>query len=522
MSKLRALVLAVAALFAFAATAFAGPSKVAWSKCYPEFGPSFECGTVQVPLDYADPNGATISIALARLPAGDPTHRIGSLFLNPGGPGGSGVDFVLGFGPFLYTSEVRARFDLVGFDPRGVSRSTAVRCFGTDKQWGPYFTPYAFPSSPAELQVWVAADRYVDAACAQRASRIIDHTSTANVARDMDQLRQAVGDEQLTYAGYSYGSYVGTTYANLFPGKVRALIIDGIVDPIGFSTGRGGEAATVTLGTRIRSAEGAQATLLEFFRLCDAGGPSKCPFAPHAADRFAALATKVKAQPIQIPMPDGSVTEVNYSNLILTTLVSLYNPLTFSDLAQVLAGLESLADPVALGIRLKGLMARPSLITKRGIPRYENFVESTPSVACSDSDNPHSYNTWFQDGLAADAQFGYFGSIWSWVWSLCAEWPGKDAGRYVGPLDTKTPTAYPVLVIGEEFDPATRFQGAVIVNDLLTNSVLLKIHGWGHSLYVSSLSTCASEAAGRYLVHRTLPASGTVCEMDPDFVPFAK
>jgi pimeloyl-ACP methyl ester carboxylesterase len=510
---LRALAAAVALLFVSTATAFAGPSKVAWSKCYSEFGPSFECGTVQVPLDYADPNGATISIALARLPAGDPAHRIGSLFLNPGGPGGSGVDFVLGFGPFLYTQSVRDRFDLVGFDPRGVSRSTAVRCFGTDRQWGPYFTPYAFPGNPAELQVWVAADRYVDAACAQRAPRIIDHMSTANVARDLDRLRQAVGDEQLNYAGYSYGSYLGTTYASLFADNVRALIIDGIVDPFGYS-GKNEDSARVTLGTRMQSAEGAQATLQEFFRLCDAGGPSKCPFAPHAADRFAALATKVKAQPIQLP--DGSA--VNYSNLILTTLVSLYNPLTFSDLAAVLAGLESLADPVALGIRLKGLMARPSLITKRGIPRYENFVESTPSVACSDSDNPHSYNTWFQDGLAADAQFGYFGSIWSWVWSLCAEWPAADRGRYVGFGDFKVTTAHPVLVIGEEFDPATHYQGAVIVSQLLAGSALLKIHGWGHSLYVSSLSACASNAAARYLIDLTLPAPGTTCEQD--FVPF--
>jgi pimeloyl-ACP methyl ester carboxylesterase len=519
MSKLGLLVVPCAALFAcaaFTAEALAGPSKVAWGNCYRGFGP-FECGTVQVPLDYARPSGATISIALVRLPAGDPARRIGSLFLNPGGPGGSGVDFALGFAPFLYTPEVRARFDIVGFDPRGVARSTAVRCFGTDKQWGPYFNSFAFPSTPDELQTWVASDRYVDAACAQRAGRILDHMSTANVARDLDRLRQAVGDEQTTYAGYSYGSYLGVTYANLFPEKVRAMIVDGVVDPIAYATGRGGEAATVTLGTRLRSAEGAQATLEEFFRLCNAGGPSTCPFAPDASDRFAALGARLKAQPIQIPMPDGSVLEVNYSVLILTTLVSLYDPLAFSDLAALLAGLESLSDPAALGVRLQALLARPAYITKRGLPRYYNFLESTPSVACSDTDNPHSYDLWFADGLAADAQFGYFGSIWSWVWSLCAEWPGADAGRYVGPFATST--AHPVLVVGEEFDPATRYEGAVTVAALLADSALLKIHGWGHSLFVSSVSTCANDVAGRYLVDLALPAPGTTCEQD--FVPFA-
>ena len=109
-----------------------------------DLGP-FECGTVQVPLDY-DTQSGTISLSLVRLPAADPTRRIGSLFLNPGGPGGSGVDFTLFAGPFLFTDEVRARFDLVGFDPRGIIRSSAFRCFGTDKQWDPYFTPFAFPS----------------------------------------------------------------------------------------------------------------------------------------------------------------------------------------------------------------------------------------------------------------------------------------------------------------------------------------------------------------------------------------
>src|SRR5215471_19890357 len=151
--------------------AAAGPGTIAWSKCYSQLGP-FECGTVQVPLDYDSPNGTTISLAVVRLPATDPAHRIGSLFLNPGGPGGSGVDYTLFAGLSLYTPEVRAKFDLVGFDPRGVNRSTALRCFGNPKQWAPYFTPLAFPSTPAEEQTWMTADLYLDSNCAQRGGRI--------------------------------------------------------------------------------------------------------------------------------------------------------------------------------------------------------------------------------------------------------------------------------------------------------------------------------------------------------------
>src|SRR6266513_1036663 len=170
MTKLRAFLASVALLCvcagASAGGAAAGPGKIAWSKCYAQQGP-FQCGTVQVPLDYDNANGATISLAVVRLPATDPAHRIGSLFLNPGGPGGSGVDYTLFAGPFLYTDEVRAKFDLVGFDPRGISRSTALRCFGTDKQWAPYFTPFSFPSNSAEEQIWMNADLYLDGSCAQ-------------------------------------------------------------------------------------------------------------------------------------------------------------------------------------------------------------------------------------------------------------------------------------------------------------------------------------------------------------------
>src|SRR6266498_2052468 len=166
MGELRA-VFACAAVLCFCAGATAGgaaagPGKIAWSKCYAQFGP-FECGTVQVPLDYDSPNGTTISLAVVRLPATDPAHRIGSLFLNPGGPGGSGVDFTLFAGPYLYNESVRAHFDLVGFDPRGVIRSTALRCFGNPKQWGPFFTPFTFPSTPEEEQIWIKSDLYLDA-----------------------------------------------------------------------------------------------------------------------------------------------------------------------------------------------------------------------------------------------------------------------------------------------------------------------------------------------------------------------
>jgi pimeloyl-ACP methyl ester carboxylesterase len=516
MRRARSILVLLAAMLVWAGLAAgegaAAPSKVAWSKCFNKLG-AFQCGTVQVPLDYDQSNGATISIALVRLPATDPAHRIGSLFLNPGGPGGSGVDFTVFAGPFLFTDEVRARFDLVGFDPRGVARSTALRCFGNPRQWEPYFTPFTFPSTPEEEAIWIAADRYLDAACDQRGGRIADHMATANVARDLDVLRQAVGDAKLTYAGYSYGSFLGVTYANLFPGNVRALIVDGVLDPIAWTTGVGNQGTTVPFSTRLRSDAGAGETLAEFFRLCDLGG-SACAFAPHSADRFAALAQRVKADPIEIPNPDGSVFELNYSQLIANTLFAMYDSLGWESFAQLLADVEAIPASATLGARVQTLLQRPAYIAKRGFPRYPNFVEGFPAVACSDSDNPDSYAAWSAAGAAADAAFGYFGRIWTWASSICAEWPRADSDRYIGPFNRRT--ANPVLVIGNQFDPATRYQGAVTVAGLLPNSGLLTLHAWGHtSLF---LSGCADAAAARYLVDLVLPAPGAVCEQD--HVPF--
>ena len=373
---LAAMAVAVLGLGLCAAPAVAAPQKVAWSKCFAKIGP-FECGTVQVPLDYDALNGATVSIAVVRLPATDPSRRMGSLFLNPGGPGGSGVEYAVFAGQALYTPEVRARFDLVGFDPRGVARSTALRCFGTTRQWEPYFTPFAFPITPDEERVWIAADRYVNDACERRGGPIADHMSTANVARDLDVLRRAVGDDKLTYAGVSYGSYLGVTYANLFPSKVRALVVDGVLDPIAWSTGRGDEAARVPFSTRLHSDTGAQATLEEFFRLCDAAGPA-CAFSGDAAGRFAALAAAVKAQPVHVEFPDGFSLDVNYSILIGMTLGALYDSSFWAIFAADLADLESRVIPAALGARLQRFSARPAYLPKRGIPALPELPRDLP------------------------------------------------------------------------------------------------------------------------------------------------
>jgi len=499
-------------------------AKANWSPCYQAFGP-FQCATVGVPLDYDQPDAARISIAMVRLPAANPGLRQGSLFINPGGPGGPGTIFAVEVAQDLFTQDVRDRFDIVGFDPRGVIHSSPLRCFGTTRQWDPAFAPVAFPMTDDEVAAWEAADRYLDSACARRGGAILDHMSTANVARDLDRLRQAVGDQKLTYYGVSYGTMLGQTYANMFPHNFRALAIDGVLDPIAWTTGAPGEQG-LPFSTRLRSDVGARDTLAAFFRLCDAGGDA-CPLSggAGAAARFADLADKLRAGPINIQDPStGENFAYSYSFLIGDTLGAMYNSFGWPDFAEFLGQLESQASASTLGRALATVRGTAGLsrssnelsraatgyITKRGFPQYPNFVESFPAVACADSDNPSSYQAWVDAGAAADATYGYFGRIWTWASAICAEWPGADSDRYTGPFNRATDN--PVLVVGAKWDPATRYQGAVTAHNLLPNSALLTVNSWGHtSLFTSA---CADAAIAAYLISATTPAPDTVCNQD--------
>ena len=498
-------------------TGSAAVPKLHWGSCAAEgegLG-AFQCATAMVPLDYDKPKGRQITLALARLPASDPSHKIGSLFLNPGGPGGSGVDFLFGAGPFLYSDEVRARFDLVGFDPRGIIRSTPLRCYDTFDEAIADLAPMPFPYTREEERVWIRSDRAVARACAEHAGPILDHMSTANVARDMDLLRRAVGDAKLTYAGYSYGTYLGSTYANLFPTKVRALVVDGVLDPVAWSTGRGDQARTLPFSNRLRSAKGAYATLQEFLRLCDAGGPN-CAFSQgDPKRRFDRLAKRLLREPVEFTDPEtGEVILATYNELIGATLSVLYDPAVWPLWAEILQQLDELSSPASAAADLRALRARLGVAFQQ--EDYPNFVEGFPGVACSETHNPANVGAWARAARAQDRQFPYFGRPWTWTSSICQPWPGRDHDQFDGPWNHTT--ANPVLVVGNLFDPATPYHGAVTVDRLLPNSRLLTLAGWGHtSLFASA---CIDAHVSTYLLTTRVPPKGTVCQ--PDVVPFAE
>jgi pimeloyl-ACP methyl ester carboxylesterase len=486
-------------------------SKVPWVACRD----GFECATVPAPLDYDHPRGEQIGISVIRLPAGDPSQRIGSLLLNPGGPGGSGVDFVR-FAAKVLPLDVRARFDIVGFDPRGTNLSTPLRCFDTFEQAIEALPLIAYPDTPAEEEAQKASDDKLSAACAGHGGAIRDHMSSADVARDMDLLRGAFGDRTLNYLGFSYGSVLGQYYANMFPSRVRAFVIDGVLDPIAWTTGHGQEGRTTPVGTRLGSAEGSEQSLDEFFRLCDAAGPD-CAFAGNSSGRFAAMGERLRGHPATITDPaSGESYTVTYNDLIAVTVGALYAPFIWPDFAFLLADLEQGLSPAQLGLRLGVLRAKLGLAAAPQ-EEYPNFVEAFPGVGCSDSVNPRSFEVWQSAAASAEARYGRFGRLWNWDLSPCRSWPdtaGQD--RYLGPWTAHT--ASPVLVVGNYFDPATPYHGAVAASKLLPNSRLLTYAGWGHTAFISAGNYCVDSHVTRYLVTGHVPPMGVVCK--PEGSPF--
>jgi pimeloyl-ACP methyl ester carboxylesterase len=513
----------VAGLLSTAPAVAAGTSqgppvpKLAWHAC--ENAEGYECATAKVPLDYDDPHGPTIDLAVSRIRATDPKHRIGSLFLNPGGPGGSGVEFLQGVGGYLYSDEVRAKFDLISFDPRGVAGSTPLTCFKTQEQADAATAPFGFPVTPAEERAWMGYDKRYAKSCAHYAGPIIDHMSTADVARDMDALRQAVGDKKLTYAGYSYGTYLGSVYANMFPDKVRAIIIDGVIDPVSDATGRGLEFLTKPVDARLESEQGAYQELQEFLRLCKAGGKN-CSFSAGSPKaRFDALAARLRKHPLELPDGDGGTYTVTYADMIGTTLGSLYSAGGFEGLADYLQGLDTAKVSAIRAAKAK--LSRPALAQAKPArladdPAYTQGAEGFYGVWCTDSLIPSYADAWTFAARAADRKWPYFGRAWNWESSVCVRWPGHDSDRYLGPFNKKT--SAPVLVIGNRWDPATRYEDAVSTSKLLGNARLLSVSGWGHTSLFSS--TCADNKASAYLLTGALPKAGTVCK--PDEVPFAQ
>jgi pimeloyl-ACP methyl ester carboxylesterase len=508
---------------AYAAGVPALPS-LNWGACSAteQFPAGVDCATARVPLDYDQPAGDSIDLALARRPATNSQNRLGTIFVNPGGPGGSGVDLAaFGFGEFIF-DKLQGRFDVVGFDPRGIARSEPLRCFDTlDEAFQLFAGVPVFPYRAELQQPYFDIGKTFATQCINRQSRIFDHMSTADVVRDLDLLRQAVGDSKLTYLGFSYGSYIGNTYAILFPGNVRAVVIDGVLDPRLWANG------LQVSSDRVATEEEFQ----EFLRLCDEAGAPACALAGPggSSNRFATLEAAVRTNPPTLP--DGTVYTIDL--LIRDAAFAMYAPENWVQNAAFFAALletvtanpASAARAGELRTRIiqtienwRGDLQNPRREARlQGSPRaqeqYSNFLEGFPGNHCSDTQYPKRLPAYTVVDLYARAG-SRFGPFWWWSNANCANWPLSE-DRYGGPWITRT--SAPVLVVGNFFDGITDYAGAVASSRLLTNSRLLSYAGWGHT--ATGRSACVADFVAGYLLNGTLPPEGTVCPANPS--PFS-
>jgi pimeloyl-ACP methyl ester carboxylesterase len=491
---------------------------LAWQPCAAPSQQGFECATAQVPLDYGDPQGATIALAVIKHPATDPAQRLGALFFNPGGPGGAGT---LALPRFLnaFPAPLRARFDVVSWDPRGIGASTAVQCFATFADEQAFFAgvPFLyFPVGPAEARAWIDAYARFGQVCGERNGALLAHVSTAESARDLDLLRQAVGDLQLTYYGPSYGTFLGATYANLFPDRVRAMVLDGNADPVAWVSG----GVFLSSFLRQRSDQASAQVLDAFLDLCGQVSPDQCAFSAGSAaatqQKWTALLQRLREQPVTLDTPSGPQTWT-YARLVslMGEQSGLFGYPAWPQTAALLQALWTSSEPGGAPPALTaGAEERDA-----GTEAEEHYLgpEQALAIICGESPNPRHPVVFRVLAALTYARAGDVGLRWSWGVEPCASWPATAAERYAGPWDQ--PTANPILVINSTFDPATPYEGAVAMAQALARARLLTVAGYGHSILLNP-STCANDYVSQYVVHGTLPPPGTVCLQDqPPFTP---
>ena len=480
----------------------AGTPALNWVGC----GGGFQCATAEVPLNYHYPNGQQIDLAVIRLPATDPGHRIGTLFVNFGGPGQSGVNRLRDRArwPWLFSDELRSRFDLVSWDPRGVSRSAGVNCFASVAEQTRYFAgaPGMPMDAEGEQRLFSWAGEFAER-CAQHAGPVVNHASSANSARDLELLRRAVGDPGLTYHGISYGSQLGAIYANLFPGRVRAMVLDGSLDFEGNVDGHGSEGATIPLDARQGVGTALAATFDAFLGDCAAAGP-RCAFSPgDPRAKWAALAARAADAPLTTV--DGH--RWTYPEIVSNTLA---RPTAYPKLAELL---QQISDTgTAAPELLNELTASDPLPPETGsAPYLANREDAYSATQCSDSTVPTDPGAYSRAARDADRSNPDFGRIAVFDTVPCAFWQARDADRYTGPWNRST--SAPILVLNARNDPATPLEGAYAGASQLAQALVVVIEGTGHtSMYVAS--TCAERVKRDYLFSGVLPPAGTGCSRD--------
>ncbi|MQS13434.1 alpha/beta hydrolase [Streptomyces kaniharaensis] len=469
--------------------------KLAWQAC----DDGFECTTFRVPLDYDHPADGDLTLSAVRAPAsGGPASgapasgassaggRLGSLLLNPGGPGASAVEYVEATAR-TYDGGVRARYDLVGLDPRGVGRSSPVTCLSGDRM-DAYTSVGLTPADQREIDALVSADKEFAEGCRQRAGAALGHLGTVEAARDMDVLRALLGDEKLNYVGKSYGTFLGATYAGLFPARTGRLVLDGAMDP---------SLDSVT-GNRTQAGgfETAWAAFAE-----DCARRDDCPLGrteQQVGDQLTALFAAVHAQPL--PTTDNG-RRLADAQATTGVVQAMYADFLWPKLRTALAEAKA-GDGTGL------LKLSDSYYGREANGSYPNLMFANTAVNCLDLPAPFGSPEDVQRAVPDfERTSPHFGRDLAWMALTCAYWPVKATGAA---HTIRAAGAAPIVVIGTTRDPATPYAWARSLAAQLESGRLLTYDGDGHTAY-GRHNACVDGAVNRFLLTGEAPEQGMRC-----------
>ncbi|MFE3187896.1 alpha/beta hydrolase [Nocardia sp. NPDC059240] len=493
----------------------------------------FDCATAEVPIDYSNPAGGNFHLAVIRHPATDTGRRLGTLFWNPGGPSDAGTQYlpaaINGF-----PAEVLSRFDIVSWDPRGMGgRTTPVlQCFDSATAETQFMTgapPQALPVTDDQMRAFVDFQQRLNTRCTAHAGDLANHVSTADNARDLDLLRQAVGDDELSYYGTSYGTFLGATYLQMFPGHTRAAVLDGAIDPTAWATDTTDPDLTTFL--RARSDLGMAATFKEFLRQCGLASTTHCAFAaenPEATQaKWDELMRRTAAHPITL---DGDTAD----NLALLTSAqsALYLTTPLPGFGRF-PGWPAVGDMIQQAWQASGTNTPASTPTTTPTPSataptpsattpsasattpppaaastYTTSIGRQRAVICGESPSPATVDGYLRGAHTSYTRAGY--TPWPWG-ATCLGWTVHEDNTYTGPWDRAAST--PVLVIGNTFDPATAYDSSKAMAAALPGARLLTVDGYGHTELLNP-SACAQSHIADYLINGALPAPDTVCKQN--------
>lgn len=465
-----------------AALAAPAAGTLSWSDC----GNGFQCSTLSVPVDYQNPNGPKIDLALQRLPARNPATRIGSLLVNPGGPGGSAIEFLRSWAGAV-NRNLRDRFDLVAFDPRGVGESSPIICHDTLQAW------IAVDPTPDNAQEWQqandAAKKFVDD-CVKKYASVLPYLGTNNVARDMETVRKALGEDKLTYVGYSYGTEIGQVYADMYPDRVRAFVLDGAVDvSLGFEE-----------SNRLQMV-GFERAYQSYLADCKT---KKCGLTKNGDPGKAVddLLAKVETTPLRAPSADRPA---GPGETLLAIISALYSKYSWSQLTNALLLAINNGD----GSQLVALA--DDYLQRNPDGTYPNLIEANLAVNFDDQTCPRDPRVYEQLAVEWAKSSPHFGASAASSGVACAYWPFKADPVQV----PKAHGAPPIVVISTTNDPATPYENGVALAKQLESGRLLIHRGEGHAVYVLGGDSCIDNAVNDYLLNLKVPAEGASCGNGP-------